>query len=118
MNGETLNTQYHKLLGWTFESYGNGGGFWHKEGCKVRARSSTCKCGGHWILPNLTEDANLCIAELDRVFYIQAWRRVRDTNTFALEAWTDTGGKVGYFKGDGATFNEAAIRALIAARTK
>lgn len=44
-------------LGWTrFQSYGNGGGFWHRNGCEKHARNSSCECGGSWNLPAIEHD--------------------------------------------------------------
>lgn len=45
-----------KVFGWRWESYGNGGGFWHRDGCEKRQRSSSCKCGGLWYTPDYLSD--------------------------------------------------------------
>jgi hypothetical protein len=57
----TMNLELRRkaceALGWTrFQSYGNGGGFWHRNGCEEVARNSSCKCGGNWFLPAIETD--------------------------------------------------------------
>lgn len=101
MNGEKLNREYHELLGW--KARDSEYRPWDPppdradEGCE---------------LPELHSDANLCIAELDRVFKRwQSWSDDGGTDRVVIQGGTEVVGR-------GATFNEAALKALIAARTK
>lgn len=62
-----LNVEYHQLLGWRRQNYGNGGGYWHKPGCDRKASMSRCECNGNWMLPRYDDNAGLLIEELNRV---------------------------------------------------
>src|ERR1043165_801847 len=113
MTGEELNRKYRELCGWTFQSYrtggrGNGGGFWHRPtGCSKFTIHSSCDCDGGRDLPTLHLDANLAIAEADRVFS-REWAITvqRETVFFAG----------GIIKTRAITFCEAILKALIASK--
>src|SRR5436190_3267256 len=65
MTGEELNRKYCELKGWTLTS-GVDYIFHHQPKCNPAFAMPPCKCSG--ALPPLHLDANLAIAEADRVF--------------------------------------------------
>lgn len=116
MNGEELNREYHEKLEWKrtevrnhFSGFADLRQWWRVPGGgEIRDR-----------LPNLHEDANLCIAELDRVFGQWSISREHDGKYWSLVYDQGEHSKAEYpLTYEGATFNEAALKALIAARTK
>lgn len=103
MTGEDLCRKYHELCGWRPKPYANPG---------FAGATSWLKPGGgeRWdSLPFLHLDANLAIAEADRVF-TSGWRLFRgvrfsiQTGTNAFDVWTAD------------TACEAILAALIAAK--
>lgn len=113
---EILNETYHELKGWWWESYGNGGGFWHrtpKTPTHKRSQMSSCVCGGR-LIPRLDTDLNLAVAEASKEFLMwHFYGHERERNRFVVLCWR-TKEDESICKGSGSTLNEAILKALIA----
>jgi len=122
--GEQLNELYHGLNGWWWESYGNGGGYWHNQPHPgKRKRGDECDCKNARLLPRLHTDANLAIAEAKRVFTYDFeihFDVVKEMCLFTGQIKRNSPG-VDRFNGDGDGEHdvcEAILEALIAARRR
>jgi hypothetical protein len=117
MHAFELNKQYHLLLGWRFEDYHNGGGFWHKGPDCKRTSSVSCTCEGGR-LPSLHDNYGLLMEELDRVFKLDWQMRRIPIGIFRFITTSDdivyeNGGGNEY---DNESFYIAGLKALIAAK--
>jgi len=104
---EELNRKYHELCGWRVERNPAA----RPRGFHGLSEWWVDELNGHTSprLPALHLDANLAIAEADRVFS-HHWSVDRLGNKFA--AWS----KETLISAEGATFCEAILKALIAAK--
>lgn len=120
MIGPEQLRQFAEAVGWThFQSYGNGGGFWHRDGCTKRARNSFCECRGHWTLPDFLHSLDAAIEALEwfceRHDYY-AHFRIRPNHCFIQhgDEYPTCVGSSDYT----ATLNEAIILAVLEAANK
>ncbi len=127
MTGKELNRKYHELCGWKKsrqfmnEYRTETHDFWHTPDCNESTAHTVhfginamdgSGCRSH--LPRLDRDANLAIAEADKVF-ANCW----DSSRRAGQVFVSTARFVGTFYADGDhAFCEAILKALIAAGGK
>lgn len=82
-NNETI---CEKLFGWRWQDYHNGGGFWHKSGCELNAKNSSCKCGGQRHTPDFYESEEASALVLEKMPFVVV-RRSNLPHGSGLERW-------------------------------
>lgn len=115
ISGEMLR-EFAVACGWTsFQSYGNGGGFWHRDGCTKRARNSSCGCGGHFTLPNFLHSKDAVIEALE--WFVEHRFKDAERRYQAVRLPNGQHGiQLGWsYHGEDKTLNAAIILAVLAA---
>jgi len=109
---DKLLARYFEKKGWWYESYGNGGGYWHNHPHKQKMRGDGCTCGSR-ILPRIDTDANAAIAEADSTFQYR-WSVKRNPGDFVFfTTSTSSAWLAPHAYATGKTFCEAILTALI-----
>lgn len=120
MDGQSLNRKWHTLNGWQVERASDRIGRWHHlvrpDGSRRYSAIEPDVCWRY--LPKLDQDANLAIAEADRVF-AGSWNACRDDAKVIFNGFRNEPGfgYVGEATGQHA-FCEAILKALIASKER
>lgn len=127
MTGEELNKKYHELCGWTLQRvkrcdpYPKSGWIyaWTPPGVERPEFGHEDKKLRDAELPALHLDANLAIAEADRVFVEWLYRSCPFKSRHRINAYWERNPETGFYRSlevTGATLCEAILKALIAAK--
>ena len=66
LTGAELGRALLVALGWRFQDFYNGGGFWHKNGCTKRMQNAPCACAGEYYPPALESDRTAFWSEFEK----------------------------------------------------